>query len=72
VTLEAQIYQAVARTDAFRHLQSVMQHILHFDPDSTTMPLALIKDAEDLDTRARRMGHNSLENVIQMGRIASR
>lgn len=71
VTLEAQIYQAVARTGAFRHLQSVMPQLLHFDPDSATMTLALIKDAEDLGARARRMGHNSLEHIVQMGRIAA-
>jgi hypothetical protein len=71
VTLEAQIYRAVARTDAFRHLQSVMPQLLHFDPDSATMTLALIKDAEDLGARARRVGHNSPVHAAQMGRIAA-
>ncbi|MEJ8562091.1 phosphotransferase [Yoonia sp. GPGPB17] len=71
VTLEAQIYKAVADNADFQHLQAVMPQLLHFDQDSATMTLLLIKDAEDLGTRARRLGQNSCDDAGQMGRIAA-
>ena len=56
ITLEAQIYQAVAQTEAFAHLKAMMPQLLHFDPDTATITPPLIKDAEDLGSRAWRLG----------------
>lgn len=71
VTLEAQIYQAVANKADFRHLQAVMPQMLHFDPETATMTLTFIDGAEDLGTRARRLGQNTADDAARMGRIAA-
>ena len=71
VKLEAQIYKAVADNAEFQHLQAVMPQLLHFDQDSATMTLLLIKDAEDLGTCARRLGQNSCDDAGRMGQIAA-
>lgn len=70
ITLEAQIYQAVAQTEAFAHLKAVMPQLLHFDPDTATSTPPLIKDAEDLGSRARRLGQTPPIHATQMAQIA--
>ncbi|UWP97034.1 aminoglycoside phosphotransferase family protein (plasmid) [Aliiroseovarius crassostreae] len=72
LALEAGIYQAVSDHPAFGNLRKLMPRLLHFDPDSSTLTLELIRDASDIGSASRNASHIDPELVRQAGVIAAR